>query len=72
MPKNNNNDNNDDQLKSQFRQFKDKQIIVRMKNQDEIGGKLISIDNYFNIVLEMDEGIQFIKGRLIAFISLNE
>lgn len=72
MPKNNNNDNNDDQLKSQFRQFKDKQIIVRMKNQDEIEGKLISIDNYFNIVLEMDEGIQFIKGRLIAFISLNE
>lgn len=71
MPKNNN-DNNDDQLKSQFRQFKDKQIIVRMKNQDEIEGKLISIDNYFNIVLEMDEGIQFIKGRLIAFISLNE
>ena len=71
MPKNNN-DNNDDQLKAQFRQFKDKQIIVRMKNQDEIEGKLISIDNYFNIVLEMDEGIQFIKGRLIAFISLNE
>lgn len=71
MPKNNN-DNNDDQLKSQFRQFKDKQIIVRMKNQDEIEGKLISIDNYFNIVLEIDEGIQFIKGRLIAFISLNE
>ena len=71
MPKKNNN-NNDDQLKAQFRQFKDKQIIVRMKNQDEIEGKLISIDNYFNVVLEMDEGIQFIKGRLIAFLSLNE
>jgi small nuclear ribonucleoprotein (snRNP)-like protein len=71
MPKNNN-DNNDDQLKSQFRQFKDKQIIVRMKNQDEIEGKLISIDNYFNVVLEMDEGIQFIKGRLISLIAINE
>lgn len=71
MPKKNNN-NNDDQLKAQFRQFKDKQIIVRMKNQDEIEGKLISIDNYFNIVLEMDEGIQFIKGRLISLIALNE
>ena len=71
MPKKNNN-NDDDQLKKQFRQFKDKQIIVRMKNQDEIEGKLISIDNYFNVVLEMDEGIQFIKGRLIAFLSLNE
>ena len=71
MPKKNNN-NNDDQLKAQFRQFKDKQIIVRMKNQDEIEGKLISIDNYFNIVLEMDEGIQFIKGRLISLIAFNE
>lgn len=71
MPKKNNN-NNDNQLKAQFRQFKDKQIIVRMKNQDEIEGKLISIDNYFNVVLEMDEGIQFIKGRLISLIALNE
>ncbi len=68
MPENN--DNN--QLKKQFKQFKDKQIIVRMKNQDEIEGKLISIDNYFNVVLELDDGIQFIKGRLISFLSLNE
>lgn len=71
MPKKNNN-NNDDQLKAQFRQFKDKQIIVRMKNQDEMEGKLISIDNYFNVVLEMDEGLQFIKGRLISLIAINE
>jgi len=39
-------------------------------NQAE--GKIIAIDNYLNIVLENDNGIETLKGGNIVYVSLNE
>lgn len=59
-----------DKINRQFLRFKDKRVLVTLKNNDEHEGKLISIDNYLNTVLETENGIQFIRGTKIAFISM--
>lgn len=59
-----------DKVNKQFLKFKDKKVLVALKNNNEQEGKLITIDNYLNTVLETENGIQFIKGTKIAFISL--
>jgi small nuclear ribonucleoprotein (snRNP)-like protein len=63
---------NDFQVNKQFLKFKDKQVVISLKNRDEDEGKIISLDNYLNTVLEKEEGIKFIKGSTISFIALKE
>ncbi|KUK01795.1 MAG: hypothetical protein PWQ74_365 [Methanobacteriaceae archaeon] len=59
-----------DKINRQFLKFKGKRVLVTLKNDNEHEGRLISIDNYLNAVLETESGIRFIKGTKIAFISL--
>ncbi|BAM70556.1 MULTISPECIES: LSM domain-containing protein [Methanothermobacter] len=57
-------------VNKQFLKFKNKNVLLTLKNNEETRGKLISIDNYLNTVLQTEEGIQFIKGTKIAFIAM--
>lgn len=59
-----------DNVKKEFLRFKGMDVLICLKNNDEQEGKVISIDNYLNTVLETENGIRFIKGTRIAFISL--
>jgi len=61
-----------DNVKKQFLGFKGMDVLICLKNNDEQEGKVISIDNYLNTVLETEDGVRFIKGTRIAFISLKE
>ncbi|ADP76860.1 Like-Sm ribonucleoprotein core [Methanothermus fervidus DSM 2088] len=52
-----------------FLKFKDKEVLIILKNNEEMKGRIIAIDNYFNTVIETEEGIQFIKGSKVMLIS---
>ena len=45
-------------------------IVVLDYDQSE--GKVIAIDNYLNLVLENENGLETIKGGNVIFISLKE
>lgn len=60
------------QVNRQFAQFKGKDVLIGLKNWEEIEGNIIAIDNYLNTVIQSDEGMNVIKGGKIAFISLKE
>ncbi|SCM58746.1 putative protein {ECO:0000313/EMBL:AAB85915,1} [Methanothermobacter wolfeii] len=64
------NDDNEFKVNRQFLRFKNKDVILTLKNNEEATGRLISIDNYLNTVLETENGLQFIKGTKIAFIAM--
>lgn len=59
------------QVNEQFARFKGKNVLVSLRNKDEYSGLIITIDNLLNVVLETDDGIRVLKGREIAFISVN-
>ena len=61
-----------DQVNKLFKQFKDKNVIVELRDNNQAEGKIIAIDNYLNIVLENENGIETLKGGNIIFISLKE
>lgn len=61
-----------DQVNKLFKQFKDKNVIVELRDNNQAEGKIIAIDNYLNIVLENDSGIETLKGGNIVYVSLNE
>lgn len=61
-----------DQVNKLFRQFKDKNVIVELRDNNQAKGKIIAIDNYLNIVLENENGIETLKGGNIVYVSLNE
>ena len=61
-----------DQVNKLFRQFKNKNVLVELRDNNQAEGKIIAIDNYLNIVLENDKGIKTLKGGNIVFVSLNE
>ena len=61
-----------DQVNKLFRQFKDKNVIVELRDNNQAEGKIIAIDNYLNIVIENENGIETLKGGNIVFVSLNE
>lgn len=65
-------DNQKFQVNRQFAQFKGKDVLIGLKNWEEIEGNIIAIDNYLNTVIQSDEGMNVIKGGKIAFISLKE
>ena len=53
-----------------FKQFKNKYVSVDLRGDYQTEGKVIAIDNYLNLVLENDNGLETIKGGNIIFISL--
>ena len=55
-----------------FAQFKNKYVTVDLRGNYQSEGKIIAIDNYLNLVLENENGLETIKGGNIIFISLKE
>jgi len=62
----------DDNVNKLFTQFKNKYVSVDLRGDYQTSGKVIAIDNYLNLVLENDNGLETIKGGNIIFISLKE
>jgi len=65
---------NDDnfQVNRQFLQFKDKNVLIGLKNWEEVEGKIVTIDNFLNTILEYEGNLRVIKGGKIAFISVKD
>lgn len=61
-----------DQVNKLFNQFKNKNVTVELRDNNQAEGKVIAIDNYLNIVLENENGIETLKGGNIVFVSLKE
>ena len=61
-----------DQVNRLFNQFKNKNVTVELRVNNQAEGKIIAIDNYLNIVIENENGIETLKGGNIVFVSLNE
>lgn len=64
--------NNNLQVNKDFIQFKGKNVLIGLKNKEEYTGKVLAIDNFLNTVLEVENGVEVIKGGKILFISINE
>lgn len=64
--------NDNFQVNKQFARFKGKDVLVGLKNWEEIEGKILAIDNFLNLVLDDGEGLRVVKGGKIAFISIKE
>ena len=61
-----------DQVNRLFNQFKNKNVTVELRDNNQAEGKVIAIDNYLNIVLENEDGIETLKGGNIVFVSLKD
>ena len=61
-----------DNVNKLFTQFKNKYVSVDLRDNNQSEGKVIAIDNYLNLVLENENGIETLKGGNIIFISLKE
>ena len=61
-----------DNVNKLFAQFKNKYVTVDLRGDYQSEGKIIAIDNYLNLVLENENGLETIKGGNIIFISLKE
>ena len=61
-----------DQVNRLFNQFKNKNVTVELRDNNQAEGKVIAIDNYLNIVLENENGLETIKGGNVIFVSLKE
>ena len=55
-----------------FRQFKNKYVTVDLRGGYQSEGTIIAIDNYLNLVLENENGLETIKGGNVVFVSLKE
>ena len=62
----------EDNVNKLFNQFKNKYVSVDLRGDYQTEGKVIAIDNYLNLVLENENGIETLKGGNIIFISLKE
>ncbi|WP_342765678.1 LSM domain-containing protein [Methanobrevibacter sp. UBA212] len=62
----------EDNVNKLFTQFKNKNVSVDLRGDYQTEGKVIAIDNYLNLVLENENGIETLKGGNIIFISLKE
>ncbi len=61
-----------DQVNKLFKQFKNKNVTVELRDNNQCEGKVIAVDNYLNLVLENENGIETIKGGNVIFVSLKE
>ncbi|WP_405273167.1 LSM domain-containing protein [Methanobrevibacter sp.] len=64
--------NDKDNVNKLFSQFKNKYVSVDLRGNYQSEGKVIAIDNYLNLVLENENGLETIKGGNIIFINLKE
>lgn len=64
--------NDKDNVNKLFAQFKNKYVSVDLRDNNQSEGKVVAIDNYLNLVLENENGLETIKGGNIVFISLKE
>lgn len=62
----------EDNVNKMFTQFKDKNVIVDLKDNNQCEGKVITIDNYINVVIKNDDGIHALKGGNIILISIKD
>ena len=62
----------DDFDNQNLEEFKGKNVIIGLKNGEELEGKLIAIDSFINPVLEKDGELRSIKGGKVVFISIKE
>ncbi|MBR3197053.1 MAG: LSM domain protein, partial [Methanobrevibacter sp.] len=58
----------DDNVNRLFTQFKNKYVTVDLRGDYQTEGTIIAIDNYLNLVLENENGLETIKGGNIIFI----
>ncbi len=61
-----------DNVNKMFKQFKNKYVTVDLRGNYQSEGKIIAIDNYLNIILENENGLETVKGGNIVFISVKE
>ena len=61
-----------DNVNKMFKQFKNKYVTVDFRGNYQSEGKIIAIDNYLNIILENENGLETVKGGNIIFISVKE
>lgn len=61
-----------DNVNKLFAQFKNKYVSVDLRDNNQSEGKVIAIDNYLNLVLENENGLETIKGGNVVFVSLKE
>ncbi len=64
--------NEQDKINKLFAQFKNKYVSVDLRDNNHSEGKIIAIDNYLNLVLENENGLETIKGGNVVFVSLKE
>lgn len=64
--------NEEDYINELFTQFKNKQVNVDLRGNYQSEGKVVAVDNYLNLVLETENGLETIKGGNIILISLKE
>ena len=62
----------EDNVNKLFTQFKNKNVSVDLRGDYQTEGKVIAIDNYLNLVLENDNGLETIKGGNVILISIKE
>lgn len=66
-------ENREFEVNEQFLAFKGKKVLVGLRNDVEVIGKLIAIDNYLNSIIEEQDGkIQSLKGGEVNYIVLEE
>ena len=57
-------------LHRQLKQFQNKDVNVLQKDTETKEGRLLAIDNYLNVAIETESGMEFIKGTKILYIQL--
>ena len=64
--------NNDEEINELFLQFKGKNVSVDLRDDNRSEGKVIAVDNYLNLVLETENGLETIKGGNVVLVSLKD
>lgn len=64
--------NNNDKINKLFLQFKGKNVSVDLRDDNRSEGKVIAVDNYLNLVLETENGLETIKGGNVVLVSLKD
>ena len=64
--------NNNDEFNKLFLQFKGKNVSVDLRDDNRSEGKVIAVDNYLNLVLETENGLETIKGGNVVLVSLKD
>ena len=64
--------NNNDEINKLFLQYKGKNVSVDLRDDNRSEGKVIAVDNYLNLVLETENGLETIKGGNVVLVSLKD